>query len=71
MKVGDRVKNINYTNYINSLNEVGTVVKMHTWSNESDVIVNFDNDVGGWEDVYLNIKQGHGLYVPEDCLELI
>lgn len=28
-----------------------------------DYIINFDNDVGGWERERLGIKEGHGLYV--------
>jgi len=60
--VGDRVQCINsWCGYESAIGEEGTIVDV----SEYDVIVYFDNDVGGWGQNYggLHIEKGHGFFV--------
>jgi hypothetical protein len=48
-------------------NEPGTIRSI----GEEDCVVEFDNDVGGWNDENRNIEGGHGLWVDYTNLKLI
>lgn len=65
-KVGDRVECISKMNYAN-IGEKGTIAKI----GNNDVIVNWDNAVGGWDSSELKIKNGHGEYMPFKFLKLL
>jgi len=66
--VGSRVKAItNADGEYETLNEIGTIEQV----DREDCTVNFDNSVGGWRDESLNIRNGHGLFVAYEELELI
>ncbi len=47
------------------MGQEGTVAQVTRKGDGSldDYIINFDNDVGGWERKRLGIEEGHGLYV--------
>lgn len=47
------------------IGQAGTVAEVTRKDDGSldDYIINFDNDVGGWERKSLGIENGHGLYV--------
>ena len=71
-KVGDRVIGIrnegNYYEYGEVYlikGEKGSIKKVY----ETFVVVEFDNDVGGWGDEELNIEKGRGLHVDIDKLK--
>lgn len=66
LKVGDRVVVNGYDIWQVKDGCKGTVKQL----NNFDAAIDFDDDVGGWEDCRLGIMQGHGVYVPYECLSL-
>lgn len=65
-KVGDRVECIKKGSFAN-IGEKGTIVEI----GETDAIINWDNDVGGWSDNDLKIQGGHGEWKDFDNIKLL
>lgn len=75
LDVGDRVMGLHTAGIDykekdpwNIMGQEGTVVEVTrrdagSLGSLDDYIINFDNDVGGWERKSLGIEEGHGLYV--------
>ena len=59
LKAGDRIVALKDT-YFTTKDVYGTVIKRFS---AEEVIVNWDDDVNGWEDKNYGIKDGHGEYV--------
>ena len=59
LKAGDRIVALKDT-YFNTKDVYGTVIKRFS---AEEVIVNWDDNVDGWEDKNYGIKDGHGEYV--------
>ena len=59
LKTGDRIVALDDT-YFKTKGVYGTVIKRLS---EEEVIVNWDDNVDGWEDKNYGIKDGHGEYV--------
>ncbi len=57
-KIGDRVKCIKSATFA-KVGEIGTVKMVCS----STLIIRWDNNVGGWENIPYNIEDGHGEYV--------
>ena len=66
-KVRDRVICTRNTCGYATKNKKGTIKK----SENKIYMVDFDENVGGWEDIDLEIKRGHGVAVNDEDLELI
>ena len=67
-KVGDRITGTDkFESLWDITNEIGTVVSIE----EGNYIIKFDNDIGGWGDFCLDIKDGHGLRVGEQDIKLL
>ncbi|MBY6838738.1 nitrogen fixation protein NifZ [Clostridium botulinum] len=70
----DRVKVIkDITNsYDDVLGETGTIKAISCTDNKNYVyFIDCDNNVGGWSNNQLNIKDGHGISCLEEEIELI
>ena len=59
LKEGDRIVALKDT-YFNTKDVYGTVIKRLSGE---EVIVNWDDNVNGWENKYYGIKEGHGEYI--------
>ena len=59
LKEGDRIVALKDT-YFNTKDVYGTVIKRLS---EREVIVNWDDNVNGWENKDYGIKEGHGEYI--------
>jgi dUTP pyrophosphatase len=68
VKIGDRVTVINFDEFPESVNEIGTVKEIDIEDN--CLTIDFDNPVGAWGDKDLNIERDHGLYVSSENIEL-
>ena len=69
LHAGDRVRCISvYGSPYPTLDKDGTVIGTDT---EGNIVVNFDNDVDGWEDQSNGIVNGHGLFVEAERLRKI
>ena len=66
-KVGDRVRCVRKVDGFDTENKKGTIKKLEN----KIYMVDFDENVGGWEDIDLEIKRGHGVAVDDEDLELI
>ena len=55
-KIGDRVKNLEFSAFAKE-GEIGTIKKI---IDNTQILVDWDNDVGGWFDIGCNISNGHG-----------
>lgn len=66
-KVRDRVICTRNTCGYATKNKKGTIKKLEN----KIYMVDFDENVGGWEDIDLEIKRGHGVAVDDEDLELI
>lgn len=60
LKEGDRIVALKDT-YCNTKDVYGTVIKR--LSGEEVIVVNWDDNVNGWENKYYGIKEGHGEYI--------
>lgn len=59
LKAGDRIIALENT-FFKAKDVYGTVVEV---LNTEEIVVDWDDDVNGWEDKAYNIKDGHGEYV--------
>ena len=66
-KAGDRVICTRNTCGYATKNKKGTIKKLEN----KIYMVDFDENVGGWEDIDLEIKRGHGVAVDDEDIELI
>lgn len=66
-KAGDRVICTRNTCGYATKNKKGTIKKLKN----KIYMVDFDENVGGWEDIDLEIKRGHGVAVDDEDIELI
>lgn len=62
LKVGDRIVAKGKTWFDTRAGDKGTVVSFKG----VDVVINWDNDVNGWNDKYYGIKNGHGEYIGKE-----
>lgn len=59
LKVGDRVMATGKSWFNTKKGNKGTVVDIH----EKTVIINWDNNIGGWSDDDYKIEKGHGAFI--------
>lgn len=69
LKVGDRIAATGKTFFDTKAGDEGTVVVVDF--NEGNVIINWDNNVNGWDDSIYDIKNGHGEYIGEAKCNMI
>jgi hypothetical protein len=67
-KIGDMVVVNGYNLFCCKDGYMGIIKAFDKRLFDCPVAVDFMTDVGGWGDKKLNIKNGHGLYVPLECL---